>query len=128
MPNPQESSMQTVLIVIHLMVVVALIAVVLLQRSEGGALGMGGGGGSGFMSARGAADALTRTTAILATIFFATSLALGIWARYESRPTDILNRIEQNAPADGTSVLDQLGGDKTGKAPAEDDSPIPNGQ
>lgn len=120
--------MQTVLIVIHLMVVVALIAVVLLQRSEGGALGMGGGGGSGFMSARGAADALTRTTAILATIFFATSLALGIWARYESRPTDILDRIEQNAPADGTSVLDQLGGDKAGKAPAEDDSPIPNGQ
>lgn len=120
--------MQTVLIVIHLMVVVALIAVVLLQRSEGGALGMGGGGGSGFMSARGGADALTRTTAILATIFFATSLALGIWARYESRPTDILDRIEQNAPADGTSVLDQLGGDKTGKAPAEDDSPIPNGQ
>jgi preprotein translocase subunit SecG len=54
--------MQTVLIVIHLMIVVALVGVVLLQRSEGGALGMGGGGSGGFMSARGAADTLTRTT------------------------------------------------------------------
>ena len=53
--------MQTVLIVIHLMIVVALVGVVLLQRSEGGALGIGGGSG-GMMSARGAADALTRTT------------------------------------------------------------------
>ncbi len=59
--------MQTVLLVIYLMVVVALIGVVLIQRSEGGGLGIGGG--SGFMSARGTANALTRTTAILATLF-----------------------------------------------------------
>jgi len=60
--------MQTVLLVIYLMVVLALIGVVLIQRSEGGGLGIGGG--SGFMSARGTANALTRTTAILATLFF----------------------------------------------------------
>ena len=60
--------MQTILLVIYLMVVVALIGIVLVQRSEGGGLGIGGG--SGFMSARGAANALTRTTAILATLFF----------------------------------------------------------
>ncbi len=101
--------MQTVLIVIHLMIVVALVGVVLLQRSEGGALGIGGGSG-GMMSARGAADALTRTTGILAAAFFATSIALGIFARYESRPTDILDRIEQTSPGGGQSVLDQLGG------------------
>ena len=71
--------MQTVLIVIHLMVVLALVGVVLLQRSEGGGLGIGGG--SGFMTARGAANALTRTTGILAIAFFATSLALSILAR-----------------------------------------------
>ncbi|TIT37225.1 MAG: preprotein translocase subunit SecG, partial [Mesorhizobium sp.] len=53
--------METVLIVIHLMVVLALVGVVLLQRSEGGGLGIGGG--SGFMTARGAANALTRATA-----------------------------------------------------------------
>ena len=102
--------MQTVLLVIYLMVVVALIGVVLIQRSEGGGLGIGGG--SGFMSARGTANALTRTTAILATLFFVISLALGILARYESRPTDILDRIPagNGTTQGGGSVLDQLPG------------------
>lgn len=98
--------MQTVLIVVHLMIVVALVGVVLLQRSEGGGLGIGGG--SGFMTARGAANALTRTTAILAAAFFATSLALSILARYSERPADVLDKVEQGAPSGG--VLDQLGG------------------
>ncbi|MEM6461620.1 MAG: preprotein translocase subunit SecG [Pseudomonadota bacterium] len=105
--------MQTVLIVIHLMIVVALVGVVLLQRSEGGALGIGGGSG-GMMSARGASDALSRTTGFLAAAFFATSIALGIYARYETSPTDILDRIEQSVPGSGPSVLDQLGGPVTG--------------
>ena len=76
--------MQTVLIVIHLLVVVALIATVLLQRSEGGALGIGGGGGGGggVFTGRGQANALTRATAILATLFFITSLSLTILASY----------------------------------------------
>lgn len=85
--------MQTIVIVIHLLVVVALVGVVLLQRSEGGGLGIGGG--SGFMTARGAANALTRTTAILAAAFFATSLALSLLARYGERPIDILDRLPQ---------------------------------
>ncbi len=76
--------MQTVLIVIHLMIVLALVGVVLIQRSEGGGLGIGGG--SGFMSARGTANALTRTTAILAALFFITSLGLGILTRYRGQP------------------------------------------
>ena len=98
--------MQTVLIVIHLMIVLALVGVVLIQRSEGGGLGVGGG--SGFMSARGTANALTRTTAILATLFFITSLGLGLLARYESKPTDILDRIPGTTGTGG--VLDALGG------------------
>jgi preprotein translocase subunit SecG len=120
--------MQTVLIVIHLMIVVALVGVVLLQRSEGGALGMGGGSG-GLMSARGAADALTRTTGILAAAFFATSIALGIYARFESRPTDILERIEQTAPSGGQSVLDQLGGpvSESDEGSGASDIPTPSG-
>ncbi|WP_448786419.1 preprotein translocase subunit SecG [Brucella intermedia] len=108
--------MQTVLIVIHLLIVLALVGVVLIQRSEGGGLGIGGG--SGFMTARGAANALTRTTAILAIGFFATSLILGIMARYGEKPTDILNRIpaatgSQTAPAGGNGggILNQLGGE-----------------
>ncbi len=72
------SPMQTVLIVVHLIIVLALIGVVLLQRSEGG-LGLGGGGGTqGFMTGRGQANALTRATAILAALFFTTSMILAI--------------------------------------------------
>lgn len=100
--------MQTILLVIYLMVVVALIGVVLIQRSEGGGLGIGGG--SGFMSARGTANALTRTTAILATLFFVLALGMGIIARWESQPTDILDRIPGTTGTGG--VLDSLGGEK----------------
>lgn len=83
--------MSTVLIVIHLMVVLAMIALVLLQRSEGGALGIGGGGG--LVSRRGAGNVLTRTTGILAAVFFATSILLTVLARMETRPGDILQRL-----------------------------------
>ncbi len=72
--------MQTLLLVAELLIAAALIIFVLLQRSEGGALGMGGGGGGmgGLFSPRGAADTLTRTTGILAIVFFLTCLALNL--------------------------------------------------
>lgn len=70
--------MITVILVIHLLIAAGLVGVVLLQRSEGGALGIGGGGGgmSGFLTGRSTANLLTRTTAILATLFILTSLVL----------------------------------------------------
>ncbi len=86
--------MQTVIIVIHLMVVIALVGVVLLQRSDGGALGIGGGGG--FMTGRGQANALTRATAILAALFFLTSLTLTILANFNRAPKSIFDGV---APA-----------------------------
>ena len=116
--------METILIVIHLMVVIALVGVVLLQRSEGGGLGIGGG--SGFMTARGAANALTRTTAILAVAFFVTSLALSILARYGERPIDILDRPPtQGEQEGGSGVLDQLGGSDAAKPPATNGAATP---
>lgn len=120
--------MQNVLIVIHLLIVLALVGVVLIQRSEGGGLGIGGG--SGFMSARGTANALTRVTAILATIFFITSLGLGLLARYESRPTDILDRLPATQ-GQGNGILDTLGPAPTAPAteqPAADPTAVPTGQ
>jgi preprotein translocase subunit SecG len=108
--------MQTVLVIIHLLIVLALIGVVLLQRSEGG-LGLGGGGGggvSGFMTGRGQANALTRTTAILAGLFFITSLALSVMASYSRAPSSILDRAPatpagQPVPAgQGPGILEQL--------------------
>jgi len=88
--------METVIIVIHLMVIVALIAVVLMQRSEGGALGIGGGGN--FMSTRGQTNVLTRTTAILAAVFFVTSIALTLLSRFEGNQASILDNV-QSTPA-----------------------------
>jgi preprotein translocase subunit SecG len=81
--------MSTVILLVHVMICVALVGVVLLQRSEGGALGIGGGGG-GFMTGRSAGNALTKTTAILATAFFATSLALSIIASHQRPASTIL--------------------------------------
>lgn len=83
--------METVILVVHLLIAIALIATVLLQRSEGGALGIGGGGGGGFMSARGTANVLTRTTAILAGAFFLTSIILTILAKGEATAPSILD-------------------------------------
>ena len=75
-----NNPMSLVLLVIHMMIAAALVGVVLLQKSEGGALGIGGGGGGGFLTGRGTANLLTRTTAFLAAAFFASSLALTILA------------------------------------------------
>jgi|SRR5215218_9525041 len=122
--------MQTVIIVIHLMVVLAMIGVVLLQKSEGGGLGMGGGGG-GFLSSRGTANVLTRTTAILAGVFFATSLILSILAGFERKPTSIFGGSggvpaagqqpgSQAPAAPGGSLLDQFHGQ-----PAQPSGPQP---
>jgi preprotein translocase subunit SecG len=83
--------MTSVLLVIHMMIAAALIGVVLLQRSEGGALGIGGGGG-GFMTGRSAGNALTKTTAVLAAMFFATSLALTLLASRQSTPASIFDQ------------------------------------
>lgn len=87
------------LLVLHLIIAVALIGVVLVQKSEGGALGIGGGGGGGgLMSARGAANFLTRLTAILAGIFMLTSLGLTVLAN-SGGSGSIVDRIEaQQAP------------------------------
>ena len=74
--------MTTVLLIIHLFVTLALIGVVLIQRSEGGGLGIGTTQGmGGFMSGRGTTNLLTRTTAILGTVFFALSLTLALLNR-----------------------------------------------
>jgi len=101
--------MTTVLLVIHILLALALIGVVLLQRSEGGGLGIGGGGGgggggmSGFLTGRGTANLLTRTTAILAAGFMLTSITLTILAG-GGQPDSILDRLPGQAPAGSEGV------------------------
>ena len=123
--------MQTVIIVIHLMVVLAMTGVVLLQRSEGGGLGMGNTGG--FLTSRGSANVLTRTTATLAAVFFATSLVLSILAGWDRKPHSIL---EGASPANQptTPTPEPLGGGGRGVLdtlrqgqPGQPASPPPSG-
>jgi len=101
--------MQTVVIVVHLMIVIVLIGTVLLQKSEGGGLGMGGG--AGFMSSRGTANLLTRTTAILAVGFFATSLLLSWLASLDRKPASIITQpASQTQPGGATPVVPPTSG------------------
>ena len=72
--------MSTFVLVVHTLIAIALCGVILIQRSEGGGLGIGGGTGGGLVSARGAADLLTRSTTVLAALFIATSIILAVLA------------------------------------------------
>jgi preprotein translocase subunit SecG len=110
--------MATALLVLHLMVATALVGVVLLQRSEGGALGIGGGGGGGgFLTGRGTANLLTRTTAALAAAFFATSILLTLVAQHSAPKSSL---IEPTAPS---STAPATGGEKPAGAPAAPEAP-----
>lgn len=86
--------MIVLLFVIHVAIAVTLVGVILLQKSDGGALGsMGGGAGmSGFMTGRSTANLLTRTTAILAAAFFATSVILVVLSQHSGAPRSLLDQ------------------------------------
>lgn len=124
--------MDAVLLTIYTLIVLALIGVVLLQRSDGGALGIGGGGG-GFMTGRGAANALTRTTSVLAFLFFAMSLLLAIRAGGGEDADSIADQLTgagQEAPAavepgeyTTDELLNSLSADEETPAPANDAAP-----
>ena len=120
--------MQTVIIVIHLMIVAVLIGAVLLQKSEGGGLGMGGG--AGFMSSRGTANLLTRTTAILAVGFFVTSLLLSWLAGLNRAPSSIISSpASQTQPGGATPVAPPTSGgvlDTLKKADEQQQNPAPS--
>lgn len=81
-----------ILLTLEALVAVGLVLVILLQRSEGGALGIGGGGG-GFMTARGAGNLLTRTTGILATLFFLLAIGLTILGNIDRGHTSVASKI-----------------------------------
>jgi preprotein translocase subunit SecG len=104
-----------------------LIGVVLLQKSEGGGLGVGGGGGgmSGLMTGRSTANLLTRTTAIIAAAFLATSLVLAIFAAHRERPRSILELPTSGSTAPAPAPAGQAptgqpatGAPATGQPPA----------
>src|SRR5690242_10513916 len=128
--------MITIVLVIHLLLAIGLVGVILLQRSEGGALGgLGGGTFGGLMSARGSANLLTRTTAILATCFILTSVALALLAAHGRHARSIIDLpapassgapaapVPAGAPSAGGGSHPASPGGADGGAPAE---PSPN--
>ena len=125
--------MQVVIILVHLMIVLAMIGFVLLQKSEGG--GFAAGSTAGFLSSRGTANVLTRTTAILAATFFATSLVLSVLAGWDRKPHSIIQNTgspQQQAPGappgQGGGVLDTLRQQEQSAPPAPSGPQVPRSQ
>ena len=100
------------LTVVQALIAAALVGVILMQRSEGGGLGVGGSP-SGLMSARGAADFLTRATAVLAGLFVVLSIALAALAVGTTSGRSIDTTLDRNvpsAPAGAALPADPLAG------------------
>jgi len=97
--------MLNVLLVIQLLIAIALIAVILVQRTaqDGGGLTGGGSTMGGLFTARGSANLLTRTTAVLATLFILNSLALGVIAGRGHETRSVVDQIPA-APAQQEKV------------------------
>ena len=96
--------MLTFLLVVHALVAAALVGVILMQRSEGGGLASSGSPG-GLMSARGAADFLTRTTAILGTAFVGLSILLATLATMQKAPAKIDTSLAHTTPAPAAAPI-----------------------
>jgi preprotein translocase subunit SecG len=105
--------METIILVVHLLIGLALVGVVLLQRSEGGLGGLGGGGGGGGASGgmggllgnRQTANLLTRSTAVLAALFMATSVSLAVLAGSHSGGGSIVNETTGEPAGDGLPAV-----------------------
>jgi preprotein translocase subunit SecG len=110
-----DTMLQTILLVAMILISVALTAVILLQRSEGGALGMGGGP-SGFMTARGAGNLLTRATSVLAVLFFVCAISLTIAGNFARGSRSVID-----ADAVGAIAV----GNEQPAATAEQPAPTP---
>ena len=86
--------MENFILVLNIILAVLLIGVILLQRSEGGALGLGVSQDN-FISSRSASSFLTKTTAIIATLFIITSIVLTIISKEEISSTSVLEKVEE---------------------------------
>jgi preprotein translocase subunit SecG len=121
--------MFTFLLIVQTLVAASLVAVILMQRSEGGGLGVGGSS-SGFMTARGAADFLTRSTSVLGGLFVVLSIVLAAYAGATREPTKVdaalANQTLPAAPVTSpvtAPIADQAAPAANQSAPANDEAP-----
>lgn len=102
-------SLYIFLTVLQALIALGLVGVILMQRSEGGGLGVGGSP-SGLMSARGAADFLTRATAVLASVFVLLSIVLAALAVNTGSSRAVDTSLQRGAPAAPVAPVDPLSG------------------
>jgi preprotein translocase subunit SecG len=136
---PESLVMFTFLLIVQTLIATSLVGVILMQRSEGGGLGVGGSS-SGFMTARGAADFLTRSTSILGGLFIVLSIGLAALAGVSREPakvdTSLANSVAPTqAPTPGSTVplagqpAGQTAPTSSGTAPTQNQSaPVPLAQ
>jgi len=128
--------MATVVLVIHVLLAVSLIALVLLQQGKGATAGAGLGGGgasSTVFGSRGSGNFLTRTTGVIATAFFLTSLALAYFAGSNTAPSSVVETVaEQPITSTPAAAIESESGDVPVAPVAEptagalaDDVPVP---
>jgi preprotein translocase subunit SecG len=123
--SPESFAVITFLLVVHTLIAIGLVGVILLQRSEGGGLGIGGGTGGGLMTARGAANLLTRSTTVLASLFILSSIVLAVLAAgtNKAKPIDTslvtsAAPVTPAAPANGPGGVPLVPGSAPATAPA----------
>lgn len=130
--------MQTLIIVFHVLAALCIIGLILIQQGKGADMGasFGAGASQTLFGSRGSGNALTRFTAILATIFFATSLALSVIAKNNSEQAGQVGLpaipasevpVQENAPSTAKSV-DEVPSLEHNSAPAAGEAPTPPAQ
>ena len=114
--------MFTFLLIVQTLIATSLVAVILMQRSEGGGLGVGGSS-SGFMTARGAADFLTRSTSVLGGLFVVLSIILAAYAGATRKPTTIDTSLANQAAPAAPLAAPVTAPAANQAAPANDEAP-----
>ena len=113
--------MFTFLLVVQTLIAAALVGVILMQRSEGGGLGVGGSS-AGLMTARGAADFLTRATAILGGIFIVLSIVLAAIAGVTRESPTVDTSLATERPFQPTAPVQQAPTAPSQQAPATNEA------
>jgi preprotein translocase subunit SecG len=114
--------MFTFLLIVQTLIAAAMVAVILMQRSEGGGLVASSGGS--LMTARGAADFLTRATSVLATLFVILSISLAALATVERAPGEIDASLARQGPATPAAPLGTPAAPITGAPPSPNNDPL----
>lgn len=124
--------MESILVVVHLLLAIGLVALILMQHGKGADMGaaFGSGASASVFGSRGAANFLSRATALLATVFFLTSLALAYFAMQSDEPETLMQGVTTPPPVESTESdlppVSDLPAVPDSPAPAESTNDVPS--